>query len=181
MLRGDKILKKRVGILLISALAVGLESNGWALVCDIGVPPTLSIEEDNSSFTLSFTDFVSGTHSSTHGARYRIECNHMAAGAVSEAVSAKLGEIFESAKLEASVDSYENVGDSSYATLSAAYSGFEEVRTSTKSLANKQTGAPCCDTCLDGWLNVTWRAILTQDTAAGSQNRSLIVTLRDGN
>jgi len=167
--------------LLGFALAVGLESNGWALVCDIDVPPTLSIEEANASFTLTFTDFIQGTHSSTYGARYRVECNHMASGIVSEAVSAQLSETFESTKLEASVDGYENVGEATYATLAAAYSGFGEASSQSTSLADKHTGSPCCDTCLDGWLAVTWRATLTKDAVEGSQSRTLTITLRDGN
>lgn len=152
-----------------------------AMVCELNAPPVLSITDETGDFTLTFTDFVSGAFSTTQEVSYRVQANNMAAGTVSPAVTAELGSAFDTAALEADVSAYSNLGEPEFSVLEEAQPGYIEIGTSATSLARKKPGTGHGEYCLDGSLVITWRAKLTIDAPAGSENRSLIVTLRDGN
>lgn len=170
----------RLQTLLLALALAASWSPANAMICELNAPPVLSITDETGDFTLVFTDFVSGAVSSTQEVTYRVQANNMAAGTVSPAVTAELGSTFDSAGLEADVSSYSNLGDPEFSTLEEAQSGYTEIGTSATSLANKSPGTGHGEFCLDGNLVITWRAKLTADTPAGSESRSLIVTLRDG-
>lgn len=159
----------------------GSGASAWAVILSVNAPPILSIEDDTGPFTLTFTSFLKGSQSDTRVVNYRVRANNMTSGTFPGAVSARLSEPFDNADLEASPESYQNLGSPNFATLSRSQSGFQTISTTGTPLADKQPGQGTEDMCLDGQLTVAWRSTLTQDAPAGSQNRSLIVTLRDGN
>jgi len=164
----------------VSAFGLSLSQYAYAIVCEVDVPPILSIEADTESLTLSFSDFAKGSRSNTQLVAYRVRANTMSHGRVLQAVSARLSESFSYADLEADVEGYRNLGENNFASLEEARSGFQPIKTTETPLANKRPGEGWGDRCLDGQLLVVWQATLTQDAPAGTQNRSLIVTLRDG-
>ena len=151
------------------------------MICDVNVPPVLSISAETGDFTLTFSGFLTGAVSSTQEVTYRVQANNMAAGTVSPAVTAELGSAFGAAALEGDVSGYSNLGESEFSNLEEGEPGYIEIGTSSTALANKKPGTGHGEYCLDGNLVVTWRARLIADTPAGSENRSLIVTLKDGN
>lgn len=151
-----------------------------AMICELNVPPVLSITDETGDFTLLFTNFLSGTLSSTQQVSYRVQANNMATGTVSPAITARLGSLFDTVELQADISSYTNAGNDRFAALQEVNAGPITVAASATPLANKSPGVGHFDYCLDGNLVITWRAKLTTDTPAGSENRSLIVTLRDG-
>ena len=180
MFRNGILSKKRGVLLFIVALAVGTGTYSWALVFQIDVPPVLSLTEETGSFTLTFSDFLKGSRSSTFTTIYRIQTNNMVAGIVKGAVSGHLSEPFEPVELEAAVEGYQNSGENRFAHLVGSEPHFKAVGAQATPLADKETGQGSEDRCLDGRLTVTWRATLKENTPAGSQNRVLIVTLHDG-
>lgn len=183
MPRGKRIrLTKPRAVLLAAAVTIaGSCTSAWALILSVLVSPVLSISDETGSFTLSFTDFVAGTVSSTQAVTYRVQANNMAAGTVPLAVTAELGSAFDVATLEGDVSSYSNLGESEFSILEESAPGYVAIGTSATPLTNKKPGTGYGEYCLDGNLVITWRAKLTADSPAGSESRSLIVTLKDGN
>ena len=171
----------RLQTLLLAMALTAIWTPANAMVCELDAPPVLSITDETSDFTLTFIDFVAGAVSSTQEVTYRIQANNMAAGTVSPAVTAELASLFGTAEIQADVSSYTNVGEDCFSTLQEVDAGPITITDSATSLANKGPGDGYCDHCLDGNLVISWRAKLTADTPAGSENRLLIVTLRDGN
>ena len=168
--------------LLLLLLWLGFFSaSAGAVLLNLNAPPILSIEDDSGPFTLTFPDFLQGSQSSPQAVTYRLRANHMSPGLLPAAVSARLGEAFDHADLEADVQDYRNLGTPNFATLQEAQNGSRTVETADTPLADKHPGHGAGDRCLDGQLTVTWRATLKRDAPAGTQSRSLIVTLRDGN
>ena len=167
-------------LLLVLALAASW-TPASAMICELDAPPVLSITDETGDFTLTFTDFVSDSLSSTQEVTYRVQANNMAAGTVSPALTAELGSAFDTAVLQGGLSSYSNLGESEFSTLEEAQPGYVDIGTSATSLAKKNPGTGHGEYCLDGNLVITWRAKLTADTPAGSEIRPLIVTLRDGN
>lgn len=170
-------------ILLLSLLLwLGLFSaSAGAVILNLNAPPILSIEDDSGPFALTFPDFLQGSQSTPQTVTYRVRANHMSPGLLPAAISARLGEAFDYADLEADVQGYRNSGIPNFATLQEAQNGFRTVETTNTPLADKHPGQGAGDRCLDGQLTMTWRATLKRDAPAGTQSRSLIVTLRDGN
>lgn len=168
-------------LLLAGAAAAGPWRPAWALILEVDVSPVLSTTDETGNITLTFSDFVKGAVSSTQAVTYRVQANNMAGGTVSPAVTAELASAFDIATLEADVSSYSNLGDSEFSTLEEGESSYVAIGTSATPLANKKPGTAHGEYCLDGNLVITWRAKLTADTPAGSESRSLIVTLKDGN
>ena len=166
---------------LIIALGIGWASPSQALDCSVSAPAVLSISDTVGSFTLTFTNFVSGTVSSSQAITYTVQGNKMLAGTVNGAVTASLGTAFSGMSLECDVGTYTNLGDADHALLAESSSGFFAVGATSTALANKTPGSGSGDTCLDGTLGVTWRTVLQADLKSGSQNRTLTVTLKDGN
>lgn len=168
-------------LLLAGAVAAVPWTCAWALICDVNVAPVLSITDETGDFTLTFSDFAKGALSSTQAVTYRVQANNMAGGTVAPAVTAELVSAFDLATLEADVSSYSNLGESSFSALEEGQSGYVEIGTSPTALADKKPGTAHGEHCLDGNLSVTWRAKLVTDTPPGSESRSLVVTLKDGN
>ncbi len=170
-------------LLLFLALAVFLSSphpGALALICEVDAPPVLSITDEVGPFTLTFNDFTKDTLSTTQSVDYRIQANTMASGTVQNALSARLDNLFSNADLEGDVQGYTNLGNSDFARLVEAQSGFVVIKTSDTRLADKTGGQGHGRRCLDGKLSILWRSKLTQEAPAGTQSNLLIVTLRDG-
>ncbi len=168
--------------LLLFLFGIGLFStSAWAVILNLNVPPILSFEYDGGPFTLPFSSFLEGSRSGTHAVTYRIRANQMNFGMLPAAISVRLGEAFDHVRLEAYVQAYQNLGPSNFATLRESRSGFQTIETVDKPLADKQAGQGEGDPCLDGHLTVIYGAILKDDAPAGTQTRSVIVTLHDGN
>lgn len=181
MLRRTRAFRKFQALLLAGVAAAGSWASAWAMICDVDVPPVLSITDETGDFTLSFADFAAGSLSSTQDVTYRVQANNMAGGTVSPAVTAELGSAFDLATLEGDVSSYSNLGESEFSILEESDPGYVAIGTSATPLTTKKPGTGHGEHCLDGNLVVTWRAKLTADAPAGSESRSLIVTLKDGN
>lgn len=142
--------------------------------------PVLSISDETGSFTLIFPNFISGTVSTAQTVLYRVQANNMTPGLVPGAVSARLQETMEGIDLEADVNGYQNLGNSTFARLQEAQSGYRVVQVSETALADKTAGTGGGDVSLDGNLTVTWRARLTAPAAAGQRSQFLVVTLKEG-
>lgn len=164
--------------LILTALSATDAQGG--LILTLEAEPVLSITDDVGPFTLQFSDFVEGSSSDVQTVAYRIQANNMASGVVSGAVTAHLSESFQGVDLTADVTGYSNLGHPNFATLSENQAGSIAIQIAPTSLADKQSGNGQGDSCLDGQLTVNWQARLTQDAAAGSTTRTLIVTLKDG-
>lgn len=146
----------------------------------VHVEPELSIQAEDASLTLTFSDFREGSRSGTAVAAYRLRANNFRPGTLREAVSVQTrGEAFEGIELEAAFQSYQNLGPADFCRLEAAQDDFEAVGTDPLALADKKPGSGRGDLCADGRLVIAWRATLTRDLPAGTQTRSVLVTLKD--
>ena len=146
-----------------------------------GSPPVLSISDDIGSFTLTFSNFLQGSVSSTQEVAYRIQANNMMTGSVQGVVSARLQQTFSGIDLEVDVTAYQNLGVPSSANLQESVAGRQVVNTTGVSLANKTPGNGNNDKVVDGNLGILWQARLTGNVIAGSRTTGLVVTLKDGN
>jgi len=177
----ERSLKTGSSFLLATAVMAGLCGTAWALILNVQVSSVLSISDDTGNITLTFSNFRKGTESSTATVTYHLRANNMAPGMISAAVIAELSSPFDLADLQAIVSDYTNLGDSNLSHLGKIRPDYVTIGTSPTPLADKHPGQGNGDVLLNGNLAITWRARLTQDASAGSETRSLLVTLKDGN
>lgn len=170
-----------IGLIMLGGLAAG-GPDASALILTLEAPQTLSVSDESGSFSLDFPSFLKGTISTPQSVVYRIQANNLMAGTIQGAVSARLDEAVEGLDLEADVQSYQNQGDSNFATLQETQSGFRVIPAGQSvPLADKASGNGSGDALLDGTLTITWRGRLTADAPAGQKSRFLVVTIREGN
>ncbi|MBI4972083.1 MAG: hypothetical protein HZC17_09700 [Candidatus Omnitrophica bacterium] len=152
-----------------------------AFIVTINAPPVLSIIDDTGGFLLlSFDGFSPGSETNVGVVNYTIQSNTMATGTVADALSARLSGPFTDIEFKASAGSFTNAGTPDFSSLQSTSAGFITIGIADVALASKQPGTGDGDVLLDGTITVNYKAVLSTDHAAGIENQSLIVTLKDG-
>lgn len=142
----------------------------------ISVPTTLSIAADTSNFTLTMSDFVSGAQSNTQTVNYTITSNNNNVAANGTVLSAALGSAFTDLNLFADPGTYTRSGGNF--NLVEAAAGNITIGTTSTALA-KKTIVSGTGKITRGTLPVAYKAVATQDLAAGTQAQTLTITLVD--
>lgn len=182
-----ELMKKTANTLKLAAL-IGLVLNGTSPVfattattthaVTITVPSIISLIADQSAFTLTMPDFISGTYSNSQTVVYMVKANNITQAVGAPALTASLGSLFTNTDLKVTVGTYASIGGAAATLTAAAGTGggsFVTVGTSTTTLATRSgTGK-----IMRGIIPVIYKAYATSDLPAGSSTQTLTVTLTD--
>lgn len=164
-------------VLSIAAPAFAATSTATHAVT-VTVNSIISLSADQSAFTLTLPDFLSGTESNTQVVNYTVKANNIAQAVGAPALSANLGSLFSNTDLKATVGSYSATGGAA-ATLAAASGAgsgsYVTIGTSSTTLATRGGTTKI----MRGSIPVTYKAVATADLPAGSSTQTVTVTLTD--
>ena len=147
--------------------ALYAQGQGVNVPLEISAQTAIVFMADQSSFTLSFTDFKRGARTNTVDVTYTVQANDVTRA--DDVVIARLDSLFPNIGFQGQFGSYVEKGGN--ATLTPSQSGFVTLGTSDVGLAKKSGGKM-----LDGTFIVTYQAEALEDQAAGEELRTLIVT-----
>ena len=178
---------RRLGIisLLGLTLLLGRSSRAWALTADdadtvtMDVNAVLSISDTVGNFTLTFSDYVSGTDSSTQVVNYLVKANNVALAATTGIVSAKISALIQGIDLKGDVGTITNDGTDGNILLTESASGFTTMTTSATNMADKGVTSGDQGGVLRGTVPITWKGTTTVDRKSGTDNVTLTVTVKD--
>lgn len=136
------------------------------------VPSLLSISADTSAFTLTFSDYVSGSETDTKTVNYTINGNKL--NKATGVVTGQLSAAFAGMDFTADVGAYSKT--SGNVSLVEAASGFITIgNLSAASLADKDGAGKKSK----GVLPITYKAVATSDLDAGDQTSTLTISVID--
>jgi hypothetical protein len=139
------------------------------------VPSLINITADTANFTLTFSDFVSGSASDTKTVNYTVKANNVTK--TTGVVTGQLGALFTGIDLKASVGTYTKA--SGNARLLASTAGYVTIlAASATNLADRTIDAAPGKT-IRGILPITYRATATADLDAGTQSNTLTISFID--
>ena len=141
---------------------------GGGVPLQIDTQTAIVFTADQSSFTLSFSDFKQGAHTNTAEVTYTIQANDVTRA--DDVVMARLESLFPNIGFRGQFGSYVDQGGN--ATLVASQSGFVTLNTTDVGLARKNGEGKM----LDGTFVITYQAEALQDQPAGEELRALTVT-----
>ena len=171
-------MKKRylgIAILVFIFLGIGIPiSQGKKVPIKVKAPPALNFSSDTPSFMLSFSDFTSGSVSDTATVTYTISANKVKRD--NNVVLAHLDSLFTGIDVEADMGPYTKVGGN--ASLVEVQAGYVVIPTSDVGLANKIKDKGSGKV-VEGNFPITFRAVATEDLAAGNETVTLVVTFID--
>lgn len=141
----------------------------------VTVPRLISIQSQDSSFELTFGDFIKGTQSNVKRVKYSVKANQMTEQ--SGALQASLDSYFDGVTLRADVISYQKLsGNGKLAESSPA--GFKDIKTSGVNLCDSQRDSGN-GKILVGEVEIDYVAVADKDLSSGTQNRTLTLTFVD--
>ncbi len=142
----------------------------------VSIPAVLQITADTTSFTLTMSDYVSGTVSDTKTVLYTVRSNNNGLATESNLVTAKMGIAFTGIDLKADPGVYTKIGGNfSLAELSAA-----EILIGTLDTAlMKKTGMTGTGKSTRGTFPVVYKAVATADLESQTQTQTLTITVVD--
>lgn len=142
----------------------------------VRVPEVLSIAADTTAFTLTFSDWVSGSETDTKTVVYSVNSNDMGQADGDTAINANLDFLYDRVDLKAQVGSYsKQSGNTELAPISASYVKIKDTNTAIAKKANTVSGSD--GKLLKGTMPVTYKAAATADMSSGDQIHFLFVTL----
>ena len=147
---------------------------GQNIQIQVQAPQAISFTADQSSFTLTFSDFVDGAVSDIGSVTYSIQANDVQR--TQSVVLGRLDSLFSGIVLEGDFQTYtKNAGN---ASLVQSQSGFLAINTTDVGLADKVIDAGSGRN-MNGTFTIGYRARATQDLEAGNQVQMLTITFVD--
>lgn len=179
-----KNLLRSVALLLVG-LMLGYAGPAFAATADDVDTVTsvvnghLSIADTTGDFSLTFSDFVSGTETPIQTVTYQVKGNDLPATALVGVISAKIDALEYGIDLRADPGTYANVGSTGNIALANTAAGFSTIGTTAVNLADKAATTGEQAKILNGNQPMDWKAVATKDLTAGSYPMILTVTLKD--
>jgi hypothetical protein len=142
----------------------------------IANPAVLDITADTAAFTLTMSDYVSGSTSDTTVVTYTLRSNNNTIADGGVVLTASLGSAFTGYDMKADVGAYSKTAGNVTVVENAA--GFVTIGTTETNLAKKQVDAGTGKNIV-GDLPITYQATATVDQDFGNQVQTLTLTLSD--
>lgn len=142
----------------------------------VDVSERLTITADTGDFTLTLSNWVSGSESDQKTVVYSLESNDMGQADGDTAINANIDFAYDRIDLKAKVGTYTKVAGN---TEVAAINGdFVTIGTSNVAIAKKANTVEGSDgKLLKGTLPITYKAVATADVPKGPQTHLLFITL----
>ena len=163
-------------LMVVAVLPARAASDSVSHQVTIVTPSVVSLTADTANFTLTFSDFVNGSETDTKVVTYTVNANGMSQADDGAAMSAALNELYTDKNLQASVGNYTKTSGNT--ELAKINSGYVTINTNGVNIA-KKTASTGSGKVLNGTLPVTYKAVATNDLEAGSETKTLTITLSD--
>ena len=142
----------------------------------ITVPEVLSLTADTGNFTLTFSDWVSGSETDQKTVVYSLESNDMGQADNDTAMNANIDFAYDRIDLKAKVGAYTKVAGNT--EVAAIDPDFVTIGTANVAIAKKaNTTAGSDGKLLKGTLPITYKGVATGDVPSGPQTHLLFITL----
>ena len=168
------ILGSGILLALVFGFIPSLYSQSGSVQLQIVSASSIDFTADQSSFTLNFSDFKSGSTTNTAEVNYSVLANNVVRS--DDVVLARLDEPFPGIAFQAQFGSYAKKGGNSH--LVESQSGFVAIGSDDIGLADKVLDEGD-GKMLDGSFVIRYQAKALEDQAAGEHSRTLTVTVAD--
>ena len=176
-------MNKTIKLLVLAAIiSFGWASAAFANFQTVGhtvtvtVPEVLSLTADTTAFTLTFSDWVSGSETDTKTVVYSVNSNDMGQADGDTAMNANLDFLYDRVDFKAKVGTYTKIsGNTELAAISANYVTIGTANTAIVKKANTQASTD--GKLLKGTLPITYKAVASANVPAGPQTHLLFITL----
>lgn len=164
-------------MVLITALPVVFASQEtFSQQVTISVPAYLFFDSDQKDLNLTFSDYHSGAESNLQTVVYKVQGNGLMQAEGAPAVMAKLDGSLPDMELQVKVGSYSKEGgNAELAPISGDFVVLNESDVALAKKANSQGDGRV----VNGYLEMTYKALATSNLTAGDHARQLTLTLTD--